>query len=249
MTKVLIVEDDKALGLFLQKGLKLKGHDTTWVEDGELALERLSIDRPDLMVLDLSLPRRDGMEVLQELRSLSPNTAVIVLTGRNNLEERIHCLNLGADDCLLKPFSLHELVARCGAILRRQRGTEESVLRFSGIEMDLIRRKVRFNGTNPELTQKEFYLLEALLRRKGGCCSREQLLCEVWQAHASTETNVVDVFINSLRKKLVVVAPQHMVRTPLIETVRGKGYRIASTFPCLATDAMTSTGTAFARGA
>ncbi|MGI4828463.1 MAG: response regulator transcription factor [Janthinobacterium lividum] len=247
--KVLIVEDDRALGLFLQKGLKLEGHDTTWVEDGELALERLGADCPDLMVLDLGLPRRDGMEVLQELRNLSPATAVLVLTGRNNLEERIRCLNLGADDCLLKPFSFHELAARCRAILRRQKGPEDSVLRFNGIEMDLIRRKVRYQETNPELTPKEFSLLEALLRREGNCCSREELLREVWQVHSETETNVVDVFINSLRRKLVIAPLANIARSALIETVRGKGYRIASTPVRMPAQAVEHAKLAYARGA
>ena len=226
--KVLIVEDDKALGLFLQKGLKLEGHETTWVEDGELALEHLRSDSPDLMVLDLGLPRRDGMEVLQELQSLSPETSVLVLTGRNNVEERVRCLNLGADDCLLKPFSFHELAARCRAILRRQKNSEDTVLRHGGIEMDLVRRKVRYQEKTLDLTTKEFALLEVLVRRRGACCSREELLQEVWQVHSETVTNVVDVYINYLRRKFVAASSTPLGRAALIETVRGAGYRIAS---------------------
>lgn len=226
--KVLIVEDDKALGLFLQKGLKLEGHQTTWVEDGELALEQLREIRPDLMVLDLGLPRRDGMEVLQELRTLSPRTAVIVLTGRNNVEERVRCFNLGADDCLLKPFSFHELAARCRAILRRQVIPSDTLLVHGAIELDLVRRSVRVQGKALDLRPKEFALLEALLRQKGECCSREDLLRDVWQLQPETVTNVVDVYINYLRRKLAMATNVPLGRAAIIETVRGTGYRLAS---------------------
>lgn len=227
--KVLIVEDDRALGLFLQKGLKLEGHETTWVEDGEAALEQLRLSEPDLMVLDLSLPRRDGMEVLEEMQTITTKTAVLVLTGRNNVEERVRCLNLGADDCLLKPFSFHELTARCRAILRRQRNAStETILRHGDIELDLIRRRVALHGHGVELTTKEFSLLEFLLRRKGACCSREELLQEVWQIRADGATNVVDVYINYLRRKLSTAAPGEVSRRSLIETVRGAGYRLSA---------------------
>ena len=228
--KVLIVEDDKALGLFLQKGLKLEGHETTWVEDGELALHHLRLDRPDLMVLDLGLPRRDGMEVLAELKDLSPATAVLVLTGRNSVEERVRCLNLGADDCLLKPFSFHELAARCRAILRRQNASKDTCLRHAGVELDLVRRQVRFGGSTLDLTTKEFAVLEALLRRKGACCTREELLREVWQLDENTITNAIDVQISYLRRKLAAVSGVSADRCALIETVRGAGYRIDSGF-------------------
>src|SRR5260370_41218655 len=118
--RVLIVEDDAALGLFLQKGLKLEGHDVDWVGDGETGLQYAEEHRPDLIVLDLSLPRKDGTEVLEAMRGRFDGTAVLVLTGRSQVEERVKCLNLGADDCLLKPFSFHELTARCRALLRRR---------------------------------------------------------------------------------------------------------------------------------
>src|SRR6202046_1582719 len=118
--RVLIVEDDVALGLFLQKGLKEGGHEVTWGGVGEAALVQTAEQRPDLIVLDLSLPRKDGTEVLAELRGRFDETAVLVLTGRSPVAERVKCLNLGADDCLLKPFSFHELTARCRALLRRR---------------------------------------------------------------------------------------------------------------------------------
>jgi len=165
--RVLIVEDDAALGLFLQKGLKLEGHEVAWVGDGEAALEHTAANRPDLIVLDLSLPRKDGTEVLAELRGRFDETAVLVLTGRSQVEERVKCLNLGADDCLLKPFSFHELTARCRALLRRREQFTDPVLRHGDVELNRMERRVVRNGRLVELTVKEFSLLEYLLLRRG----------------------------------------------------------------------------------
>ena len=225
--RVLVVEDDRALGLFLQKGLKLEGHDVDWVGDGETALEHASALPPDLVVLDLSLPRRDGTEVLAELHRVCPETAVLVLTGRTQVEERIRCLNGGADDCLLKPFSFHELSARCRAILRRKSAGSDAVLRFGGVEMNRVERTVRREGVSMDLTAKEFALLEFLLQRRGSCCSRSELLREVWQMPVDSNTNVVDVYINYLRRKLAAAHPEGGSTVPLIETVRGMGYRLS----------------------
>ena len=226
--RVLVVEDDRALGLFLQKGLKLEGHDVEWVGDGEAALERATANPPDLMVLDLSLPRRDGTEVLEEMHRLCGETAVLVLTGRSQVEERVRCLNGGADDCLLKPFSFHELAARCRAILRRKAQTGEPVLRFGGVEMNRVSRQVKREGVGVDLTAKEFALLEFLLLRRGECCDRAELLREVWQMSPDSGTNVVDVYINYLRRKLAAAHPEGSSSAPVIETVRGAGYRLAA---------------------
>ncbi|WP_260704868.1 response regulator transcription factor [Edaphobacter flagellatus] len=228
--QVLIVEDDAALGVFLEKGLKLEGHEVTRVEDGEAALERARQDRPDLMVLDLSLPKKDGVEVLEELRGELDGTAVLVLTGRSMVEERVRCLNLGADDCLLKPFSFHELTARCRALLRRKERFADPVLRQAGVELNRMERRVLHGGQHVELTVKEFSLLEYLMRRPGRCVSRAELLREVWQMSPDAGTNVVDVYVNYLRRKLGAVsvaedADGHSV----IETVRGEGYRVRVT--------------------
>jgi DNA-binding response OmpR family regulator len=198
--RVLVVEDDRALGLFLQKGLKLEGHDVEWVGDGDAALEHTLAHRPDLIVLDLSLPRRDGTQVLEALQGHLEGTSVLVLTGRSQLEDRIKCLNLGADDCLLKPFSFHELSARCRAILRRREKFADPVLRYAGVEMNRMNR--------------------------GMCCSRSELLSEVWQMSPETGTNVVDVYVNYLRKKLAVAQPDGHSTESVIETVRGEGYRL-----------------------
>jgi DNA-binding response OmpR family regulator len=224
--RVLIVEDDAALGLFLQKGLKLEGHEVTWVGDGEAALIHAEEHRPDLIVLDLSLPRKDGTEVLAELSGRFDETAVLVLTGRSQVEERVKCLNLGADDCLLKPFSFHELTARCRALLRRREQYADPVLRHGDVELNRMERRVTRNGQVVDLTVKEFALLEFLLMRRGRCCNRAELLREVWQMSPDAGTNVVDVYINYLRKKLGVASIDEDSGHCVIETVRGEGYQM-----------------------
>jgi len=226
--RVLIVEDDAALGLFLQKGLKLEGHQVDWVGDGEAGLRHAEEHRPDLIVLDLSLPRKDGTEVLAEMRGRFDETSVLVLTGRSSVEERIKCLNLGADDCLLKPFSFHELTARCRALLRRREHFADPVLRHGEVELNRMERKVMRNGQMVDLTVKEFSLLEFLLMRRGQCCSRSELLRDVWQMSPDAGTNVVDVYINYLRRKLAVGGVDGDLGYSVIETVRGEGYRMSS---------------------
>lgn len=220
--RVLIVEDDASLALFLQKGLKLEGHEVEWVGDGESALVRAGEYQPDLVVLDLSLPRKDGTEVLREMRGCSNGAVVLVLTGRSQVDERVKCLDLGADDCLLKPFSFHELTARCRALLRRREQFADPVLRHGDIELNRMDRKVLRGGRAVELTVKEFSLLEFLLMRRMRCCSRSELLREVWQMSPDAGTNVVDVYVNYLRRKLGVDGDGYAV----IETVRGEGYRM-----------------------
>ncbi len=218
--RVLVVEDDKALGAFLKQGLELEGHEVRWVEDGEAALASVAESSPELIVLDLSLPKRDGTEVLSELRARQHDSSVLVLTGRNDLNARVHCLDIGADDCLLKPFSYFELLARCRALLRRRRQSADPVLRQGDLELHRIEHRVTRGGETIGLTAKEFALLEYLMLHPGECISRSQLLADVWQMPAETGTNVVDVYVNYLRRKLDRDGPT------LIETVRGSGYRL-----------------------
>jgi DNA-binding response OmpR family regulator len=224
--RVLIVEDDAALGLFLQKGLKLEGHEVTWVGDGEAGLRYAEEHRPDLMVLDLSLPRKDGTEVLEEMRGRFDDMAVLVLTGRSQVEERVKCLNLGADDCLLKPFSFHELTARCRALLRRREQFADPVLRHGDVELNRMERRVMRCGSQVELTVKEFSLLEFLMMRRGQSCSRSELLREVWQMSPDAGTNVVDVYVNYVRRKLAAASADGDLTNSVIETIRGEGYRM-----------------------
>lgn len=219
--KVLIIEDDAALGLFLQRGLKLEGYEVSFAGDGEAALTHLASGSFDLVLLDLGLPRRDGIEVLVELRHRCQRTAVLVLTGRSDIEEKVKCLDLGADDFLMKPFSFHELRARCKALLRRHEQFADPILRHGGVELNRMSHKVTCEGRPVDLTGKEFSLLEFLLERRGQCCSRSELLREVWQMAPDAGTNVVDVYVNYLRKKLGLPDGESF-----IETVRGSGYMV-----------------------
>ncbi len=221
--RVLIVEDDAALGKFLQKGLQLDGHLVELATDGQTGLERALFDRPDLLVLDLGLPKMDGIEVLERLQTSLSGMSVLILTGRSTVEERVRCLNLGADDCLLKPFAFSELKARCNALLRRREQFADPVLRVGAVELNRMDRKVTREGQSIELTAKEYALLEYLMQARGRICTRTELLREVWQMSPDAGTNVVDVYVNYLRKKL-----SHANQTGMpdreIETIRGEGY-------------------------
>ena len=229
---VLIVEDDSALGHFMDQGLKLDGHEVSVVTDGETALESAEKLPPELMILDLGLPRMDGIEVLREMQQRFRSTSVLVLTGRAGMEERVQCLELGADDVVLKPFSFHELRARLKSLYRRRSQFEDRVLRFGDLVMDRAERSVTQAGREVELTATEFSLLESLMRRRGErICSRVELLHEVWRmppsaAASRSETNIVEVYINYLRKKLGRGVPGagHAQGRSTIRTVRGEGY-------------------------
>ncbi len=214
--RVLIVEDDAALGTYLERGLRFEGHEVTLVADGQSGLEHALEHEPDLMVLDLGLPRKDGMQVLEEMHGRFAGTSVLVLTGRSGLADRVKCLNLGADDCLLKPFSLSELMARCRALLRRRGQFADPMLKLGDVELNRMERRVTRAGVAVELTTKEFALLEYLMQARGRTCSRTELLREVWQMSPDAGTNVVDVYVNYLRKKLG--------GSEAVATVRGEGY-------------------------
>lgn len=221
---VLLVEDDKALGQLLKLGLEKEGHEVQWLQDGEQALQHALEVHPDLLVLDLSLPKMDGAELLEEVHRAMPETSVVILTGRTQVEERVRCLNLGADDYLLKPFSFNELAARCRAVMRRKDHVPEQTLKFGVVEMNRMLRRVLVGGVEVELTAKEYALLEYLMLHKSKSVSRAELLKEVWRTTSHTGTNVVDVYINYLRRKLTVQGIAD--GGALIETVRGEGYRL-----------------------
>ncbi|HEV2619893.1 MAG TPA: response regulator transcription factor [Acidobacteriaceae bacterium] len=228
--RVLVVEDDRALGDFLLRGMEREGHRVQWAMDGDDAIEQAGADHPDLILLDLSLPRRDGVEVLAELRKLHLDAAVLVLSGRNDLNARVECLDMGADDYLLKPFSFAELTARCRALLRRRTQAADPALRCGDLELNRIEHKVTRGGRAISLTAKEFSLLEYLLLHEGECVSRSQLLADVWQMPEQTGTNVVDVYVNYLRRKVDAAAGPDDAESEYgasIETIRGSGYRLA----------------------
>jgi DNA-binding response OmpR family regulator len=220
--KLLIAEDDRALVLFLTRGLEADGHRVRAAGDGEEALNVFRAEQPDLTILDLNLPVRDGEQVLAEMRSLDPLLPILVLTGRQEVETRIRCLDLGADDLMVKPFSLHELRARCRALLRRKREAR-LMLKVGDLEMDRLDHTARRAGEAISLTNKEFALLEHLLLNRGQCISRVELLDAVWNMEPAQTTNIVDVYINYLRRKLKDPPPGFLLRT-----VRGQGYMVPS---------------------
>lgn len=228
--RVLILEDDVALGPFLVKGLTLENHQIEIESDGRKGLESLLLHAPDLLILDLGLPGMDGIEVLERIQGKCPQTSVLVLTGRNGVESRVQCLNLGADDCLPKPFSFTELTARCRALLRRREKPLSALLRVGELELDRMQRTVKRNGRPIDLTTKEFSLLEYLVLARGRTCLRSELLRHVWQSSPPAGTNVIDVYINYLRKKLGPGADTggfgSSTGDRIIETVRGEGYAI-----------------------
>ena len=230
--RILVIEDDPALGQFLTKGLEREGHHVYLALDGETGLIHALEHTPDLMVLDLGLPRKDGVQVLEQMHGRFAGTSVLVLTGRSGVEDRVKCLNLGADDFLLKPFSLSELMARCKALLRRRLQFADPVLRVGELELNRLERSVRRDGQAVDLTSKEFALLEYLMQARGRTCPRSELLREVWQASPAAGTNVVDVYVNYLRKKLGAARlknfDSHAEPDHLIETVRGEGYSLAT---------------------
>jgi len=221
--RLLVAEDDLALAAFLRRGFEGDGHQVTVVADGQTAMETFASDAPDLTILDLNLPRKDGMEVLQFVRSVNDELPILILTARNELATKIRCLDLGADDYMLKPFSLQELRARCRALMRRRREVG-LVLRYADLEVNRVDRSVRRAGEVVQLTNKEFALLECLLLGRGRSISRGDLLERVWEMNPSAGTNVVDVYVNYLRRKLKDTGVN-----PLIRTVRGQGYSIGAT--------------------
>ena len=220
--KLLIAEDDSALGLFLSRGLEADGHRVRVAPDGGVAVEAFRQDLPDLTILDLNLPVMDGEQVLEEFRAIDPDSPVLVLTARQEVDTRVRCLDRGADDLMIKPYSLHELRARCRALLRRKRDTRLQ-LRAGDLELDRLDHTVHRDGLPILLTNKEFALLERLMLNRGQCVSRVELLDTVWNMEPVQTTNIVDVYINYLRRKLHDPPPGILIRT-----VRGQGYMVPS---------------------
>jgi len=218
--RLLIAEDDKALSLFLRRGLETEGHRVHAVFDGAQAVEVFRNEMPDLTILDLNMPIKDGEVALQEMRHIHAELPVLVLTGRHEVEARVRCFDYGADDLMTKPFSLLELRARCRALLRRKR-EGQLTLCAGDLELNRLDHAVRRSGRTVCLTNKEFALLEHLMLNRGHCVSRAELLESVWNMEPVQTTNIVDVYVNYLRRKLAD-AP----RGALIRTVRGNGYMI-----------------------
>jgi DNA-binding response OmpR family regulator len=216
MARILIAEDDPLISSFLEKGLRANGFTTFLADDGETA-QRLSMtDEFDLLILDMGLPGRDGFHVLQELRSRGKKLPVLVLTGRRE-RDVVMCLEGGADDFMRKPFQFDELLARVRTRLRKAGTEEHYILEAGAVRLDLKTRRATVGDKTVDLTAREFSLLEALLRHADQVLSREQLLSQVWGYFFDPSTNLVNVYVNSLRKKL---------GADVIQTVRGVGYRL-----------------------
>jgi len=218
---ILIAEDDLPVAKFLMSGLQAEHYTVRVVTSGKDVMGALDYVPSDLLVLDLNLPDVTGLEVLRQVRSKTPNLPVLILTGNARVEDRVSGLESGADDYLTKPFAFSEVLARVRALLRRGAIPFESILYSLDLELDRVRRVVRRNGNFIELTPKEFALLEYLMLNAGHSVSRSSIIHDVWKLSADTMTNVVDVYINYLRKKIDVDADKK-----LIHTVRGAGYRI-----------------------
>ena len=216
--RLLIAEDDRALGLFLSRGLEADGHRVRVTVDGAAAVKAFREDLPDLTILDLNLPVKDGEQVLEEVRRVDADLPVLVLTARQEVETRVRCLDHGADDLMTKPFSLHELRARCRALLRRKREAK-LLVRAGDLEIDRMNHSATRAGEEIALTNKEFALLEHLMLNRGQCVTRVELLETVWKLEPAQTTNIVDVYVNYLRLKLKDPAPGYLIRT-----VRGRGY-------------------------
>ncbi|MBX3175756.1 MAG: response regulator transcription factor [Candidatus Hydrogenedentes bacterium] len=218
---VLLVEDEKRIAGFVKKGLAEQGFQVDHVADGDEALERM-LSRPyDAIVLDIMLPGRDGLSVLRQFRKKGHAAPVILLTARSALDERVEGLNAGADDYLTKPFYVEELVARLHAVIRRASDEPMSLLRAGEVAVNVLTREVTVGGEPVKLTAREFGLLEYMMRNPGRVYTRTQLLEHVWGYDFDPSTNLVDVHIQRLRKK---VSPDK--DNPLIETIRGVGYRV-----------------------
>ncbi|MGA8729121.1 MAG: response regulator transcription factor [Terracidiphilus sp.] len=220
--RLLIAEDDKALGLFLKRTLEAEGYIVVLACDGAAAVEAFRAEMPDLTILDLNMPIKDGEQVLEEVRLLDGDLPVLVLTGRQEVDTRVRCLDHGADDLMLKPFSLHELRARCRALLRRRRDARLT-LRAGDLEVSRLDHTAARAGCPLDLTNKEFALLEHLMINRGHCISRIELLESVWKMEPAQTTNIVDVYVNYLRRKLKDPPPGRLIRT-----VRGRGYVVPS---------------------
>ena len=219
--KILLVEDDNKIASFVKKGLKEQGFTVESSGDGDEGYHLATTQVYDVIILDIMLPGRDGLSILRNLRDLKNSVPVILLTARSALNERLEGLNLGADDYLCKPFYIEELAARIHTVARRATGETLNLLQCEELVVNLVSREVRVGETTVDLTNREFSLLELLMRSSDRVFTRTQILDHVWGYDFDPHTNVVDVYIRRLRNKVCVIEG-----APGIETVRGVGYRM-----------------------
>ena len=218
--RILVIEDEPRILAFLARGLEAEGFMVDGARDGPTGVRRASERRYDLVILDLLLPKLDGLSVLRSLQAERPELPVVIVSARSDLGTKLRGFELGACDYVSKPFSFDELVARVRAQLRRGRPEEPSVVQAGALSLDVTRRQARWGEVVAELSDREFRLLHHLVLHEGEVVSRESLLADVWGYHFDPRSNVVDVCVRRLRRKLGAEAP--------IETVRHGGYRLAA---------------------
>jgi len=218
--KILVVEDERRVGAFIEKALAEQGYTAHRVGTCAAARDALSESPFDAVVLDLGLPDGDGLELLRAWRASGFNEPVLILSARDAVQDRIHGLNMGADDYLPKPFSVDELVARVRSLLRRHAGAKATVLAHGALRVDLLAHLVTYDGKPLELTSREFALLELFLQSPNRVLTRTLIAEKIWRASYDLETNLIDVYVRRLRQKL-----EPLAQRPLIKTVRGTGYQ------------------------
>ena len=219
--KILIVEDEKNISDYLRKGLSEAGYGVDAVFDGEEAVNYATALKYDLIILDIMIPKLDGIAVCTELRKRKVNSKILMVTAKDKIEDKIKGLDSGADDYLIKPFSFAELLARTRALLRRGGEVKESILEAKDLQVNLISREVYRGNNKIELTAKEFSLMEYFLRNKNHILTRTMIAEQIWEIDFITDTNVIDVYINHLRTKI-----DKNYKEKLIYTVRGVGYTL-----------------------
>ncbi|HOW88482.1 MAG TPA: response regulator transcription factor [Candidatus Omnitrophota bacterium] len=221
--RILIIEDEKKMASFLERGLKEEHYTVDVAYDGEKGLEYAMTHEYDLLIVDWMLPKMSGIELCHQLRNEGKKNPILILTAKDSVEDKIKGLDQGADDYLTKPFSFDELLARVRALLRRPAHlADKTVLECANLKLDLIKRQAWAGETEIALSQKEFALLEFLMRHAGEVVSRTAIAEHVWDLHFDPMSNTIDVYINFLRKKI-----GETVSKGKIETVRGIGYRLA----------------------
>lgn len=218
--RILVADDDEAVCDTIEDALHLAGYLTMRAKDGQMALDRVRSDRPDLVILDVNMPKLDGFEVLRKMRSLSISTPAILLTARHEREDAVTGLKLGADDYVKKPFGLEELLLRVAAVLRRVNGERDSALMCGTISLSVARHEVVCAGNVIDLSPTEFRLLEYLMENKNRVLTKQQLLDAVWGIDFDSSTTVVETFISYLRKKMSPEIDNMLV------TVRGIGFKL-----------------------
>ena len=217
--KILLVEDEGKTGDYLKQGLAEAGYVTDWVQDGLNGLQQALAEDYELVILDVMLPELNGWKVLEGIRRAGKAVPVLFLTARDQVEDRVKGLELGADDYLVKPFAFAELLARVRTLLRRGRTRDDDVLHAADLELDLRRRRAIRAGKRIDLTAKEFALLELLMRRQGEILPRSLIASQIWDMNFDSDTNVVEVAIKRLRSKMDTAFDIKLIRT-----VRGMGY-------------------------